>query len=73
MKIEKEFVFIPGVYFHPKKGIAVLSGELNGWEVDKNLKKPHPLLRINIQCVERGTGEYFLQRSLKNYEFVGEF
>lgn len=73
MNEEKEIVF--GVYFHPKKGFAIVEPSKrlkDEWQIDKNKKKPHPLFRFEINVVEIGTGKYFFNKSLKDYEYIGE-
>jgi hypothetical protein len=70
---EKEVVF--GVYFHPKKGLAVASpadDKKNNWKIDKNKKVQHPIFNVKVGLVETGTGSYFFYKSLKGYEYIGE-
>lgn len=64
-----------GVYFHEKKGIALatLQEDKRAWVIDKNKKVNHPFWRIKHNVVENLTGEYFFEKSLKGYEYIGEF
>lgn len=67
--------FKEGVYFHPKKGMAIVEKSEDksyDWKIDKNKKKRHPLFRFDIPVHEAGTGEYFFIKSLKDYEYIGE-
>ena len=71
---EREIVF--GVYFHPKKGFAIAEPTTengNKWKIDKNESKPHPLFRVQMSVVQAGTGNYFFNKTLKGYEYIGEF
>ena len=67
-----------GVYFHEKKEIAIYysTGKYK-FEIDKNKHIRHPILRTKVHMIEqisgRGGDDYFQKKSLKNYEFIGEF
>lgn len=62
-----------GIYFHEKKGFALaFINSDNQWTIDKNYKRRHPFLRCSTQIVEILTGEYFFNKSLKNYTFICE-
>jgi hypothetical protein len=72
---EKEFPL--GVWYHEKKGFAVLykpddQDDWADWTIDKGKWKAHPILRMMIPVVRQGSGSYFLSKELKDYEFWGE-
>ena len=33
----------------------------------------HPILRVSWGVVQQGQGEYFFNKAIKNYEYLGEF
>lgn len=44
----------------------------NGWIIDKGKVKAHPIFRMKVGIVEEGTGNYFFNRSLKDYDWESE-
>ena len=71
-------IFPFGVWFHDKKGFAVLykpedQDDWAEWTIDKGKYKSHPILRLRISVVREGSGSYFLAKELKGYEYWGEF
>lgn len=71
---EKPFVL--GTYKHKKTGkLATARNDSNGkydWIIDKGKKQKHPFFRLTMPMVEQGTGNYFFNKSLKDYELVVE-
>jgi hypothetical protein len=71
-----------GVYFKPLNNkrnsfgvfaIASPATENNlDWKIDKDMWKPHPILRMKMRVVQTGTGEYFFNKALQGFEYVGE-
>lgn len=66
-----------GVYMHKTNASLALlrpptEDEDWDWIVDKDKRKKHTFFNMSYNVVEGGTGFYFLHRSLKNYEYLGE-
>ena len=74
--IWEETPFKLGIYKHKKTGkiaIAKPSEEKNReWEIDKGKTANHPLFRIKVRVTETGIGNFFFNKSLKDYEWVSE-
>ena len=71
----KPYSFKFGVYWHEKKGFALAmpSEEKHcDWEIDKDIWKNHPIIRVKMHMVATGTGQHFFDRQLKGYEYWGE-
>ena len=73
--IWEETPFKFGIYKHKKTGKeAVAKPATNNkrydWEIHKGKKQKHPLFRITFEVYEEGTGNFFFNKSLKDYEFV---
>lgn len=76
----KEQLMPFGVYYHEKKGFALVTDptkeegcdEWAEWQIDKGQYKSHPFLRVRIPVVSQGSGRYFMEKHLKNYEYWGE-
>lgn len=68
--------FVLGEYVHKKNGKKAFAikakDERNDWEIDKGKVQPHPLFRIRQSVTEVGTGNYFFNKSLKDYELITE-
>lgn len=63
-----------GVYYHEKKGFAILDkpsdGDKNEWELDINTQVTVFGLKMLRVC--SGVGDYFLEKKLlKGYEYLG--
>lgn len=64
-----------GLYIHKKTGALALAeppkeeGSFK-WTIDKGRIKAHPFFRLKIAMVEEGTGNFFFNKSLNNYEYV---
>ena len=73
-EIWDETPFKLGVYKHKKSGKEAVArkaaNERYEWEIDKGKTVPHPIFRAQMGLVEEGTGNYFFNKSLKNYEWV---
>lgn len=71
----KEIVF--GVYFHNKKGFAIVEKHPDerkwDWTIDKNNYTKHPIFRCRVYYSAVGTGTYFFNKELKDYVYIGEF
>ena len=70
--LEKERVY--GVYINKKNGNLAHAEQAMGrydFCIDKNLKKRN-LLGMLINMSEFGTGNYFFNKSLRNYEYLGK-
>ena len=68
-----------GAYVHKTNGsIAIASKPKEGgmhFEIDKDKKQKVWLggaMSVTTNLVETGTGEYFFNNSLRNYEYLGE-
>jgi hypothetical protein len=65
-----------GVYIHKKKGnfaVAYKPEDKGDWDIDTGMMKKHPIFRgISVHVVHNGTGDYFFNKVLKNYEYIGE-
>lgn len=65
-----------GVYIHTKNGsFAVAEPPKEGshcWTIDKGRVKAHPIFRCKLAMVEEGTGNFFFNKSLRNYELLEE-
>lgn len=75
-EIWDETPFVLGMYKHKKNGKTAIAraskDPKNDWEIDKGKVVNHPIFRNMKQSVsEFGTGNYFFNRSLKDYEYVG--
>ncbi len=66
--------FVLGTYKHKKNGKTAIAKKpadpKNDWEIYKGKKESHPVFRITQEVHEAGTGNYFFNRSLKDYELV---
>ena len=76
MSEEREIIF--GVYFHPKKGFAIAEPGReppHEWEIDKNKHRSYDFFgyKFKLPVYEAGTGSYFFYRSLRGYDYIGEF
>ncbi len=68
--------FVLGEYRHKKNGKmakAEASTESKyDWAIDKGKVVNHPIFRMKVKMVEQGTGNYFFNKSLKDYELVDD-
>jgi hypothetical protein len=66
-----------GVYKNRKTGkIAIATkseeSERYDWVIDKGVKKQHPFFRVKLSVVAEGTGNFFFNKDLKNFDFLTE-
>lgn len=68
-----------GIYIHKKNGSLAIVTIPEGkdskfdWNIDKGRTRKHPFFRIKQSIFEEGQGEWFFQKSLKQYEFLNEY
>lgn len=72
--IWEETPFKFGIYRHKKTGKEAIAKPPRepkyDWEIHKGKKQNHPLFRIKFEVYENGTGNFFFNKSLKDYEWV---
>lgn len=77
MKNYDEIERVYGIYIHKKNGKLCIASKVDNsdnidWEIDQGLTKNHFALRVKLQFVKSGTGNYFFNRLLRNYELLDE-
>ena len=71
-----ETPFRLGKYKHKKSGKLAIARKSRDrdreWEIDKGKRRRHPFFRVTLPVYESGTGNFFFNKSLKDYEWIGE-
>lgn len=65
-----------GLYVHKTNGSVAIAyppnPETGRWAIDKGEVRKHPLFRVSYGVVQEGTGNYFFNSALRNYELLDE-